>query len=337
MFSKCTRFIAVAVLVFSLGCGDDGPSGPTTSPNIPGNVQIVVGNTTVTISWNASGGATSYTIYWNTTGGVTTADTKIEGATSPYTHTSLTNGNTYYYAVSATNAAGESSLSAEVSATPSAQAQLTIAASKDNTLYEDAAGAWSNGAGDHMFVGVTTDPANGGQSGEPAEIRRTVIAFDVAGSGIPAGSTIDSVFLVVNVSRLMPATTNVTVHELTADWGEGTSDPLSPNEGGGTNSSFGDATWIHTFYPSALWTTAGGDYDGTASGTLAIAGIGKFTAGTTANMVADVQGWLDTPATNFGWILIGDESTDATATRLDSRTNATAANQPQLIVYYTGP
>ena len=25
-------------------------------------------------------------------------------------------------------------------------------------------------------------------------------------------------------------------------------------------------------------------------------------------MVADVQGWLDNPATNFGWLMLGDES-----------------------------
>lgn len=304
-------------------------------PNAPGNVQIVVSDTTVTISWDVSSGATSYNIYWNTTGNVTTSDTKIAGAASPYMHTNLTNGTTYYYAVTAANAGGESSISAEVSAVP--HPWIAIAASKDNTLYEDVGGAWSNGAGNHMFAGVTLGPGSGGQSGEPAEIRRALLAFDVANSGIPAGSTVDSVFLVLNVSHLRPLATNIEVHKVSADWGEGTSAPLSPNEGGGTTPTTGDATWIHTFFATSFWTTPGGDFSATVSATTAVNTLGFHTWGSTTNMVADVQSWLGAPAGNFGWILVGDESTDGTATRFDTRTNGTVANRPALIVHYTRP
>ena len=44
--------------------------------------------------------------------------TKITGATSPYSHTALTNGTTYYYIVTAVNLGGESAASTQVSAMP---------------------------------------------------------------------------------------------------------------------------------------------------------------------------------------------------------------------------
>ena len=39
-------------------------------------------------------------------------------------------------------------------------------------------------------------------------------------------------------------------------------------------------------------------------------------------MVADVQSWLDNPASNFGWLVLGDETAIATAKRFDTRESA---------------
>ncbi len=56
------------------------------------------------------------------------------------------------------------------------------------------------------------------------------------------------------------------------------------------------------------WTAAGatGDFTATASATTSVSGPDNapFTWPSTATMIADVQSWLDTPATNFGWALI---------------------------------
>ena len=52
-------------------------------------------------------------------------------------------------------------------------------------------------------------------------------------------------------------------------------------------------------------------------------------------MVADVQDWLDNPATNYGWLLLGNENTAVTSKRFDSREHPTGANQPVLTVTYT--
>jgi hypothetical protein len=50
-----------------------------------------------------------------------------------------------------------------------------------------------------------------------------------------------------------------------------------------------------------------------------------------------VQGWVEEPETNFGWILIGDEVTRATSKRFSSREDPIVANRPQLTVNFTPP
>lgn len=219
---------------------------------------------------------------------------------------------------------------------PGSASPKTLSASKDNTLYEDAVGTWSNGAGHYFFVGKTSAS---GSSGEPAEIRRAVIAFDIA-AVIPAGSTIDSVFLTLTMDKATqdPTGRNVTLHPLLANWGEGASFPLlNPNEGGGAPADTMDATWIHRFYSDSLWTNPGGDFDAIASAVRVVANIGTYTWGSTAAMVGEVQTWLDNPGINYGWILIGDESTDPTAKRFRSRSNPATSARPKLIVYFTEP
>ena len=51
-------------------------------------------------------------------------------------------------------------------------------------------------------------------------------------------------------------------------------------------------------------------------------------------MVADVQSWLDNPANNFGWLVLGDESAVLTAKRFDTRESAIP---PVLTIQYTAP
>ncbi len=91
-------------------------SGSATSP--PTDVSATAGNNKITVTWGAVTGATSYNIYWNNTGSASTSDNKISGVSSPYDHTGLINGKTYYYVVTSVNGGSESSLSSEVSATP---------------------------------------------------------------------------------------------------------------------------------------------------------------------------------------------------------------------------
>src|SRR4030067_3482017 len=55
-------------------------------------------------------------------------------------------------------------------------------------------------------------------------------------------------------------------------------------------------------------------------------------AGTGAGLVADVQSWVDTPASNFGWLMKDDETTTTTARKYYSREGFTP---PKLKIDYT--
>lgn len=207
---------------------------------------------------------------------------------------------------------------------------MTIGAGKDNTIYSDF-DLLSNGAGSHFFAGKTA----GGNS------RRALIAFDVAGV-IPAGSTIDNVTLQLYMSRTQAGNQSVTLHRLLADWGEGTSD-ASGGEGSGAIVTDGDATWRYRFYDladppaSPQWASTGGDFTGTSSASASVGNIGFYTWGSTAQMVADVQGWLDTPSTNYGWLVMGNEGPNITAKRFDSHENGNASQRPMLTITFTPP
>ncbi|MGH9869645.1 MAG: DNRLRE domain-containing protein [Candidatus Polarisedimenticolia bacterium] len=202
---------------------------------------------------------------------------------------------------------------------------ITLPASRDNTLFESATGALSNGAGEFLFAGKTAIP----------QTRRALIAFDVA-AAVPAGSTITSVQLTLNMSLTIALGVPVSLHRAAADWGEGTSDaPMM--EGMGTAADTGDATWVHTFFDTSFWAQPGGDYNAVPAATIVVDQIGPYTWGSTAGMVADAQSWLDSPAGNFGWVIVGDESVTTTAKRFDSRENRVATLRPALRVEFTPP
>jgi spore coat protein A len=210
---------------------------------------------------------------------------------------------------------------------PPASADVeTVGAEKDNTLYPTTDGSLSNGLGEYFFAGRTD------QSDEDSR-RRGVVAFDL--STIPAGSTINSVTLTLRMSRTQAGSENVTVHRLLADWGEGTS-IAGGNEGTGASSTTDDATWKHTFYDTQFWASDGGDYQATASANANVGGNGFYDWSSGA-MVADVQHWLDNPAQNYGWIVIGNESTNKTAKRFDSLQNGNESRRPALTIDFTPP
>ncbi len=75
------------------------------------------GDQQVILHWEASSAATGYTIQYGTTPGNYT-ESASAAANSPYTVTGLTNGNTYYFMVQASNPLGVRNAEAEVSAMP---------------------------------------------------------------------------------------------------------------------------------------------------------------------------------------------------------------------------
>jgi hypothetical protein len=65
-------------------------------------------------------------------------------------------------------------------------------------------------------------------------------------------------------------------------------------------------------------------------------GSGLTTWGPTTLLKNDVQGWVNNPASNAGWILRGDEGTDGSACRFDSKELVTVPGgmPPTLTVQY---
>jgi len=102
------------------------PTAPATPPGAPQGLVATAGDATVTLTWSApssNGGSpiTNYRIYRSTTGGGETLQATI-GNVLTYSDTSVTNGVTYYYQVSAVSNVGEGPRSNEASATPTAPA-----------------------------------------------------------------------------------------------------------------------------------------------------------------------------------------------------------------------
>jgi hypothetical protein len=203
--------------------------------------------------------------------------------------------------------------------------QVVLVPVADNTLIEDPNGAFSAGRASYFFAGRVGN--NGGTTK-----RRGAIRFDL--SSIPAGSTVTSVTLRLVCSAAGSTTSQtISLRRMNASWGEGASLAFG---GGGAPSEPGDATWVHRFYPSTTWATAGGQFNATASASRAVAGTGTYTWSSTTQLVADVQGWVNNPATNFGWLVQGNETTLQSVKRFDSR-EAGAMMRPQLTVVYTPP
>jgi spore coat protein A len=210
-------------------------------------------------------------------------------------------------------------------------ATITISPSADTTIYQGVDPLTgenfevnSCGAGSNFFVGNTNDGLQ----------RRTLVSFDIA-AAVPAGSTINSVTLTMEINRSgdnVDAPMELAPVQLA--WGEGLVNCDSARGGGtGLPAETGDATWLDAEFQLVNWGTAGGDYTGTsASATVGTAGSAVWDSAANPAMVTDVQAWLDTPAGNFGWIVIGDESRSSTTRRIFSREGRTP---PTLIIDFT--
>jgi hypothetical protein len=87
-------------------------------PYAPTGLSATAGNGQVSLNWNNTATATSYHVKRATVAGGPYATIAAGVTSSAYTDTTVVNGTTYYYVVSANNANGEGANSTEASATP---------------------------------------------------------------------------------------------------------------------------------------------------------------------------------------------------------------------------
>jgi polygalacturonase len=100
-------------------------------PSAPTNFSALATNLAVKLKWNASADALSYFIKRGTVNGGP-YPTALNTTQTNYTDLNVTNGATYFYVVTATNAVGESTNSVQVSATPLPSNQPTNLVSSFN-------------------------------------------------------------------------------------------------------------------------------------------------------------------------------------------------------------
>jgi len=93
---------------------------PGAVPNAPTGLSATAGNAQASLTWTAVSGATSYNVKRSLTSGGPYANVMTGVTTTSFTNTGLTNGTQYFYVITALNASGESAISNQASATPSA-------------------------------------------------------------------------------------------------------------------------------------------------------------------------------------------------------------------------
>jgi hypothetical protein len=201
---------------------------------------------------------------------------------------------------------------------------LTLRPNHDNSLFDENDNSNAKGP---LFAGVTVNTG---------AVRRALLEFDLANSGIPAGAVINSVSLSLTVTKAGPAPAGLfELHPLLAAWGEGTSNAIT-SPGQGTAPTPGDATWHFRLYQTQSWNLPGGDFGSTSGTTTIGTALGAYTFASQPGMVSDVQGWLASPSSNFGWMIkAADESAlNGNARELGSR-ESTLSQQPLLVITYT--
>jgi hypothetical protein len=203
-------------------------------------------------------------------------------------------------------------------------------------------------SGDTWMLALAPDNNMGGADNFAAGFNtqlspmRALIRFNL--SSIPTNATVTSAVLtltVIKADHAGPATYNL--HRVLKDWNEGVGTSGTGTSDTGAQALDGETTWTARIFPSTNWTSAGASSTSDASSTISAftvlsnANTGNYTWGSTANMVSDVQVWVNNTNSNFGWLFKDALETSGTARRWASRENATASSRPSLVVNYTVP
>lgn len=200
-------------------------------------------------------------------------------------------------------------------------------ADANSVLYEKSGHAYNGG---ELVVGRV--------SGTEEERRRTLVRFDLE-EQLPDDALVFEASLVMYAASFGPergeGTLETRVHRLLGPWQEGSR--AVPSDADGTAPDEGDATWLDRSWPDVQWTTPGGDYSSDPSATLSIgqefpvAGLVEWTS---ESLIEDVQGWIEDPDSNHGWIILGDESAPGRTINFRNRYARSAVQHPTLKIRY---
>ena len=130
---------------------------------VPTGLVATAGDGQVSLSWTATGDASSYNVYQATAaGGEGSTPIRADVTYIGTTITGLSNGTTYYFAVTAVGGNGESLKSNEASATP--QAASSSSSSSSSSSGSTSSGSSGTGSSSSSSSGGTTSSSSGSTS-----------------------------------------------------------------------------------------------------------------------------------------------------------------------------
>ncbi|MGO8672106.1 MAG: choice-of-anchor tandem repeat GloVer-containing protein, partial [Capsulimonadaceae bacterium] len=239
----------------------------------PAGLSASAGNAAVSLSWTASTAASSYNVYRSTVSGAEGATAIGTSPGASYTDTGLTNGVTYFYTVSAIDAAGTSPQSREVSTTPTSSlpaAPTSLTASAGNALVSL---SWTAGAGATSY-NIYRATASGAEGSAAAGATAVTSYLDTGlTNGVKCYYTVDAVG---------GAGTSVASNEASA-----TPEPSAPPAPTGFSATAGDSQ-VSLFWTASLGATSYRIFRATASGA----------EGSTPAGAANLPTYIDTGLTN---------------------------------------
>ena len=176
----------------------------------------------------------------------------------------------------------------------------------DDTFINDRFPGNNNGGSASIFTG--TEDQGGHMRG--------LIRFEMPSSLAGRVAVIDALLqmttrAVGNGGPGSPAT--VKLHAITEPWAQGVNIGAAPMlfVVGQPCSGSAGASWSFRNCPAATaWTTPGGTIAPGESASASVpASIDTTTSWSSAGMASDVQGWIDAPSTNFGWLVTSSTET----------------------------
>lgn len=199
--------------------------------------------------------------------------------------------------------------------------QVRLFAAKDSPIYgADGGGAGvdfanhSNGAGYTLYVGT-----NG--TGSP---RRSLLQFDF--STLPPGAVVTAATLTLTVDREPNASNQLlSLHVVTSPWTTGTSNSdVIGTPGQGAPVTANDTTWFYASWPKTTWQTPGGDFRPAVVASTWVGPMGpNFSplpyTWSGQGMINSINTWIQRPASNFGWLMSGNETQTQSVKRFISR------------------
>jgi endo-1,4-beta-xylanase len=296
--------------------------GGTGPPPAPTGLVATAGNAQVQLSWNASTSATGYNVKRSTTsGGPYTTVATVTGTS--FTNTGLTNGTTYFFVVSATNANGESANSSQVPATPLA-ANFTLSANPATlTISRGASGTSaititrSGGFASSVTLGASGLPSGVTATFNPSSTTGTSSTLTLTASGAAAtgmtsvtvtgtgGGLTRTTTLVLTVNAAPDFSVSSTPSSLTVNQGASAASMLAVTRVGGFT---GSVAFSVTGLPSGVTANFTPSSTTGTSSTATFTASGAATLGT-ANVIITATGGGLTRTTNIALTVSGGGGT----------------------------